>query len=149
MQAAITWSKEEETQTANSQKPSTCVRVVIVDVDQASSTLTLEKLHEAAQEIVAHQEELYICYIPFCFTYVNVLMGSKRKASEPFVGSSKCQTAFDQLKLCLTSPRVLDFLELWPSLYPHNRWESPGPQSCVELKARRCRAGSLHLQAGA
>ncbi len=59
MQAAITWSEEEETQTANIQKPSTRVREVNADAEQASSTLTLEKLHEAIQKIAVHQEELY------------------------------------------------------------------------------------------
>ncbi|KAK3536658.1 hypothetical protein QTP86_015450, partial [Hemibagrus guttatus] len=59
MQAAITWSEEEETQTANNQKTSTRVRVVNADAEQASSMLNLEKLHEAIQKIAARQEQLY------------------------------------------------------------------------------------------
>ncbi|XP_051549719.1 uncharacterized protein LOC127438277 [Myxocyprinus asiaticus] len=59
MQAAITWSEEEETQVQNYPKPSTRVRVVNADAEQTSSTLTLEKLHAAIQKIAAHQEELY------------------------------------------------------------------------------------------
>lgn len=59
MQAAITWAEEEETQTPNNPTPSPRVRVVNADAEQASSTLTLEKLHEAIQKIAACQEELY------------------------------------------------------------------------------------------
>lgn len=59
MQAAITWAEEEETQTPDIPKPSPRVRAVSADAEQASSTLTLEKLHEAIQKIAARQDELY------------------------------------------------------------------------------------------
>ncbi|KAJ8005431.1 hypothetical protein DPEC_G00146580 [Dallia pectoralis] len=59
MQAAITWAEEEESQMLDIPKPSTRVRVVSADAEQASSTLTLEKLHEAIQKIATRQDELY------------------------------------------------------------------------------------------
>lgn len=59
MQAAITWAEEEETQMPDISKPSPRVRVVSAEAEQASSSLTLEKLHEAIQKIAAKQEELY------------------------------------------------------------------------------------------
>lgn len=59
MQAAITWAEEEETQTPDIPKHSPRVRVVSADAEHGSSTLTLEKLHEAIQKIAARQDELY------------------------------------------------------------------------------------------
>lgn len=58
MQAAITWSEEEETQTSRS---STRARGVVnaAAAQDAPSALSLEKLHEAIQKIPARQEELY------------------------------------------------------------------------------------------
>lgn len=56
MQAAITWSEEEETQTSRS---STCARGVVNAAQDAPSALSLKKLHEAIQKIAARQEELY------------------------------------------------------------------------------------------
>lgn len=58
MQAAITWSEEEETQTSRS---STRARGVVnaAAAQDAPSALSLEKLHEAIQKIAARQEELY------------------------------------------------------------------------------------------
>lgn len=59
MQAAITWSEEEETQLPIDLKHSTSVLVVNADAEHGSSTLTLEKLQEAIQRMSSRQEELY------------------------------------------------------------------------------------------
>lgn len=62
MQAAITWSEEEEVQTSCSMRSSTRSRAVVnaaAATADSSSALTLEVLHEAIQKIAARQEELY------------------------------------------------------------------------------------------
>lgn len=73
MQAAITWSEEEETQTPSNPKSSTRARGAVhaAAAQDASSALTLEKLHEAIQKIAARQEELY-----------QVVHGKERKAPQ-------------------------------------------------------------------
>lgn len=60
MQAAITWSEEEEAQPSSNVRPSTRARGVVnaAAAQDAPSTLSLEKLHEAIQKIAARQEEL-------------------------------------------------------------------------------------------
>ncbi|RXN33232.1 Transposon Ty3-I Gag-Pol poly [Labeo rohita] len=58
MQAAITWSEEEEAQSPSNVRSSTRARGV-VNATAAQDALSLEKLHEAIQKIAARQEELY------------------------------------------------------------------------------------------
>lgn len=55
MQAAITWSEEEEVQPPSNVRSSTCARGV-VNAAAAQDALSLEKLHEAIQKIAARQE---------------------------------------------------------------------------------------------
>lgn len=61
MQAAITWSEEEEAQPSSNVRSSTRARGVVnaAAAQDAPSTLSLETLHEAIQKIAASQEELY------------------------------------------------------------------------------------------
>ncbi|KAI4874103.1 hypothetical protein NFI96_002857 [Prochilodus magdalenae] len=62
MQAAITWSEEEEVQAPCSVKNSahsTGIVNAAAATANSSPALTLETLHEAIQKIAAHQEELY------------------------------------------------------------------------------------------
>ncbi|XP_042624230.1 uncharacterized protein cuzd1.1 [Cyprinus carpio] len=61
MQAAITWSEEEKAQPSSNVRPSTRARGVVnaAAAQDAPSTMSLEKLHEAIQKIAARQEELY------------------------------------------------------------------------------------------
>uniref|UniRef100_A0A3B1JKD5 Gypsy retrotransposon integrase-like protein 1 n=1 Tax=Astyanax mexicanus TaxID=7994 RepID=A0A3B1JKD5_ASTMX len=62
MQAAITWSEEEEVQASCSMRSSSRSRGTVnaaAATEDSSPALTLEKLHEAIQKIAARQEELY------------------------------------------------------------------------------------------
>ncbi|KAI4904285.1 hypothetical protein NFI96_007443, partial [Prochilodus magdalenae] len=62
MQAAITWSEEEEVQASCSMRSSTRSRGIVnaaAAAEDSSPALTLEKLHEAIQKIAVRQEELY------------------------------------------------------------------------------------------
>ncbi len=61
IQAGITWSEEEEAQPSSNVRPSSHARGVVnaAAAEDAPSTLSLEKLHEAIQKIAARQEELY------------------------------------------------------------------------------------------
>lgn len=62
MQEAITWSEEEEVQTPSHPKGIARSRGAVnatMVTESSSSPLTLEKLHEAIQQIAARQEELF------------------------------------------------------------------------------------------
>ncbi|XP_076843062.1 uncharacterized protein LOC143487779 [Brachyhypopomus gauderio] len=62
MQAAITWSEEEEVPASSGTRSSSRSRGVVnaaAATAGASPTLTLEMLHEAIEKIAARQEELY------------------------------------------------------------------------------------------
>lgn len=62
MQAAITWSEEEEVQASNNMRNNSCSRGVVnvsALTEDLISPLTMEMLHEMIQNIAACQEELF------------------------------------------------------------------------------------------
>ena len=62
MQDAISWSEEEDVQTSDAVQSSSCAKGAANAtraIDEASSQLTMEVLHEAIQKIAKRQDELF------------------------------------------------------------------------------------------